>query len=207
MPAGQLFSILEVSSEYPGMVRTYGGWLRIYLDVQSHGRVKALNVDILNRDDDHSTLFIIGGAGRIDDAGPLGITFIETPNQAWLPGSAEPKFCTVFHSVGRGSPAGKACPEMSRGSCYGWILEQIEDTVVDAMPFDSVLNLLKNTTKRPLRMRLRPPLYINVPVKPLLSEDGSEIKPSDRATECDHGRLVKSERGIHRLLSQCDDKG
>eukprot|EP01043_Picozoa_sp_COSAG02_P128385 COSAG02_NODE_65843_length_257_cov_0.632911_1_plen_49_part_10 len=29
-------------------------------------------------------VFVIGGAGRISDVGPLGITFIEAPNPHWI---------------------------------------------------------------------------------------------------------------------------
>ena len=177
VPKGQAFHIQSVSQKFPGYVLCYCGWVQILV------RGAPPSVKFLDDTVEASQDFVIGGAGRISDVGPLGITFIEAPNPHWMPGSNEPKFCTTFHSVGRGSPAAKACKEMARGACYGWVLEYVEGVSVARMTFDDVLSLIQRTTKRPMKLRLRPPCFISVPLKPLSNEDGTDIAKGDGATE------------------------
>ena len=177
VPKGQAFHIQSVSQKFPGYVLCYCGWVQILV------KGAPPSVKFLDDTVEASQDFVIGGAGRISDVGPLGITFVEAPNPHWIPGSNEPKFCTIFHSVGRGSPAAKACKEMARGACYGWVLECVEGESVARMAFDDVLSLIQKTTKRPMKLRLRPPCFISVPLKPLSNEDGTDIAKGDEATE------------------------
>jgi ankyrin repeat protein len=177
VPRGQAFHILAISQRFADYVLCYCGWVQILTDGKSPA------VRFLDDTGDASQVFVIGGAGRIADVGPLGITFIESPNPHWMPGSNEPKFCTAMHSVGRGSPAAKACPEMARGACYGWILEQVESISVTRMSFENVLSTIQKTTQRPMSLRLRPSSFISVPLKPILNDDGTDIAVADEATE------------------------